>query len=423
MRTKRGKGDASGVATFLVLLALFIIAYFVILPAEEREAILNPDKTDTDDGTPKGKAPTTGKILLSESPGPILSDKEGILSRKLGNIRLFLKTNEDIISMSKSLEVSKSYFDTEDQTLRFTEDQANQIKSMKLFFFVDQRKGTLQINLNGNTIYTGTVQSSEIPINLPKSLIQRNNELRFSVKQGGLLSNKYLLKDIYLKKTAYESNLQETRDIILTTPEYQDMTRAVITYFVSCSMVGEEGTLQVSLNNQLLTQKYLSCDTGQSFIEIDKRNFRTGTNTIKFELNKGDYILQDTYLDIELEHREYPRYTFTLTNEDFTEIFGECYENCAYDCDYECRTPLCARSCVDSCIMGCEEGITTLYMEFADNARKKAYITINEFQLNFETREREYYTEITPYLRRGVNTIKIIPRTDLNINLVEVFIE
>jgi hypothetical protein len=181
--------------------------------------------------------------------------------------------------------------------------------------------------------------------------------------------------------------------------------------------------LTILVNNKLLRSDYVVCDVGLQSLGINKINLISGDNTLEFRIDKGDYRLEDMELDLNLMEKYFPKYSFEVSDDDFDKISNYCYETCVYDCDRNCETDRCYDLCVDDCAGDCDIKRVNLGMLFGNDGRKKAAITINEFEINFDVYDIDYYVDITKYIRRGSNYIKIIPKNNFEIDYLRIFLD
>ena len=81
MENNRKQGQTSGleVSILIVLMALFIGAYVILLPPEDRSGLLGELK----EGATAAEEPEAKNVLLSESPGTVQGYKKNIQKTKL----------------------------------------------------------------------------------------------------------------------------------------------------------------------------------------------------------------------------------------------------------------------------------------------------------------------------------------------------
>ena len=158
------------------------------------------------------------------------------------------------------------------------------------------------------------------------------------------------------------------------------------------------------------------CDAGKQTIDLPFRLFKDGENIIEFRIDKGNYQIEDLKLKIKLGEAEFPRYNFEVDDDTYFEIFTECYDACIDDCEDDCGSNEdCDELCVNDCRDECDRKEVVIKLKFDGEERARGAITINEFQINFNTVDSKYERTITESIRRGDNVIKIIPKSEFEI--------
>jgi len=420
MNYKKGVSEpASDIAALILLILLSTIIYVILLPPAERDALLGDNETT--DGNIYGPNYVAEETLLSASPGkvhPLTKDK---ITKEITPISLFTKTEESKVALSNSLSVSKSIFSEEIKQLSFKIDDISNLDSAKLFFFVKESSGTIFIELNGNTIYEGKLSQDNVPISLPASSLRANNILRVGAK--GIWWDKFFLSDIYVKTSYIFENTRAKRTFEMSSREKTNMEKATLSYYINCFSIKEKNILSLILNNKLLSDDYIACDAGKRTLELNNNNIVSGTNTLEFRTDTGNYDIQSIEIQIEAGDKIFPSYNFEVTNEIYKKLFSPCYNNCEADCSIDCDgDSSCYNSCLYDCDSQCNKPDIILELTFGDDSRKKASITINEFEININTQSQEYTRVISDYIKRGDNVIKIIPKSSFDITNLRVFV-
>lgn len=395
MKSKKGQ-DGVAVATLIMLIALFIIGYVILLPPEEREELLEQDHdggSTTVDNTTEPTYRGT-RTLLSEIPGDLFPYERGTRIKSIEPVTLFSRTDSELINLATSVKVSSSLFQESPRTFSFKIDDLDSLQKLSLFFFVREGDGPLKVEVNNALIFDGKVTSSDSPISIPIDLLDNSNTIRLSVG-GSLFGNSYELTNIYLKQEFAVENKLAQRTFVLSDNEKKGLDSATLYYTLNCETLRDQGVLTIFVNDKHAYNGYIICDVGSRSLDIDDRKLVRGENELMFRISEGDYTIQDIEVALDLKEWEYPKYTFNLDDTVFDEVF-------------------------------CEEGACKdvfLGMLFADDVRKKAAITINEFGVNLDTYDFEYYIDITRFLRYGYNAIKIIPYTEFEVDHLSVFVE
>ena len=71
---KKAQASSSSIAVLVVLIALFLVVYILLLPAEDRQSLLNEGSLS--DSNPSSTDYVSSSIILQESPGN-LQDTSG----------------------------------------------------------------------------------------------------------------------------------------------------------------------------------------------------------------------------------------------------------------------------------------------------------------------------------------------------------
>ena len=178
---KRGQ-SAVEVSVFIFLIGVFVLGYIILLPAEDREALLDDD-FGTDDGDTENIAGT----LLSEAVGDVSSSKSSSKVSDLEPMRLYSTTESNTQNLASSLTVSRNILQNSYKNIYFDIDDIENLEELSLLFLITESKGDLFIELNGNTIYEGELTSSELPVELSTSYLQEeDNVLKMYVDSPGL---------------------------------------------------------------------------------------------------------------------------------------------------------------------------------------------------------------------------------------------
>ena len=290
-------------------------------------------------------------------------------------------------------------------------DDPSTIESANLVFFVNKAGDDIQIELNGFEIYDAGLNQNSLPINLPANLLKESNNLRFIVKSG-FFSNQYEITDVKVSLTKKLEKKVASRSFSLTEGEKKGVERATLSYFVNCLSIEDQGTITIFLNDKLLYSDFASCDVDFQNLDIPLNKLKTGFNSLEFRIDSGDYVVDDPAIILEMAERNYPIYNFEVDDSVYRVLFNSCYDQCVFDCERECSSTLCLGECIDECSDTCNTGKAVLVLRFAGDRRKVAAITINEFELNIDTFAPLYEADITGFLRRGSNSIKIITKAE-----------
>ncbi|MBS3108231.1 hypothetical protein J4468_04980 [Candidatus Woesearchaeota archaeon] len=388
----RGETNEATIAAFIILMGLFIIIYLLLIPQSARDELLGPD---SDNGTSSEGTSSIGAVLLNTVPGKLSPYTTNKFEHKLTPINLFsrLDTATDILSQSSS--VRKNVFTDENQILKFTIDNYEEMETINLYFFVADHKGNLKITFNNNLIFSGSPKVSSQIVSIPKSALKKSNELIFSVDSPGWKfwsTNYYDLEDINIVKKSIEENRATQRTFTISQSEFDTLDGAKLDYFVYCNK-DLDGTLKIFLNSQLLFSDVVFCSVDQPAQDISNGLLRSGSNTLRFEVDKGDYRIEQIILETDTETKSYPVFSFSVDDDIYDDVSNN-----------------------NKDIM--------LRMNFPDSTKlKEASVTVNDKQFNFKTNDDNLIKDISAYLVRGENYIKIIPRNELEITNLKAYVK
>ena len=389
MKAKRGQA-AYETSIFIVIIALLLLVYIILLPPAEREKLL------TDDGTsPSNPSSETSnaKVLLSESPGKVYSYTTNKQNINVEPVRIFSKTEADNIQLVKSLTVSRNLLKNNFKEVLFDLKDLKKMDSAKLLFLIRESKGAITITLNDALVYEGELDSSQLPIELPLTYLKETgNVLRLESASPSwkiFSSNYYLLQDVTLAKNVNIKNNRALRSFMMNAEE-QKIKSAKLLYFISCNS-NENGQLTISLNNRQVYRDLVFCQyQDEREIPLSKDLFSlTGTNTLMFEIDKGDYSIDPLKLIVELARSSYPTYSFEVDSD----LWKRINDN-------------------DAKVM--------LRLNLGEG-RKKAVFLIQGETVSMDTSAAIYERDITSLVENGANSIKVMPDMNFDITSLKVY--
>ena len=383
---KKGQVTSGGsVAVLIFLIALFMVFYILLLPPADREALLNQTDIDED----KNTVNEITNVLLEQQPGILKPQSSGTVKHKIDSVNLYIKEEPLTSDLAASLSLSKGLFSENKRQLLFNIEDLNDLDKVNLYLLVLDGKGSLIINLNGITIYESKANGL-VNVILPTDLLSESNVLQFMVSSPGwniFSTNYYDLKDIKIRESYEMTNTKETRRFVLADNEKGD---AKLEYYIFCNTLETGARLRIFLNNEEISSEVLNCVGAQKFIDIDEAELETGENILMFEIDKGDFLLNNIELEIDSENEGYLNYKFSITKNQYDDILSE-------DLD------------------------VVLFMEFNDDDEKIATINVNGNEFSLDTEEIDYERIITNFVDEGNNFIKITPDNEFNID--EIVIE
>ncbi|MBI4153966.1 hypothetical protein HY501_01390 [Candidatus Woesearchaeota archaeon] len=384
MKGKKGQQQVSGVeiSVFILLIALFLLIYIVLLPPAERESLLAEDKSST-----AGSTEETGKVLLSESPGKLVTFSTNIHTAYLGPVRLFSKSEEGSIPLVASVSVSRHLFKNNFKDVFFDLGDIQEPEQVRLLALIKEKKGSLKIMLNGKLVFEGVLTAAEMPVNLPLNYLSAGeNRLTFESSSPGFnlfSTNYYLFQDISLLVSTKVEKTEASKRLLID-PELDGQVRkASLRYFVSCNTL-EEGRLSIRLNGDEIFDDQVFCSyLDERSISIDPKSL-DDSNLVGFSIDKGDYTLENARVVLELTKSIFPTYALDIDSSLFKRI---------------------------------QDGTAKVVLKiaFAGAERKKAAVSVQEESFQLDTSAASYSKDITAMLDNGANIIKLTPQTTMEI--------
>ena len=388
-RGKRGQ-TAVEVSVLIFLIAVIMVGYIVLLPEEDRNDLLGSSSDGSTSDTSEGGSAET---LLSESPGDVQSAKSSTQTRALEPMRLYSSTESNTQTLSSSLTVSRNIIQNNYKVVNFDIENFDTLAGAQLLFLVSDSKGDITILLNDHLIYEGELTSNELPLDLPVSYLQESgNELKLSTSlTWNIFSpNYYLLQDVQLIEDYTVADTTASRTFSVEDPS--EVTDATLTYFITCN-AHDEGILSITLNSQEVFSDQIFCEyLNERELSLDTDYLKT-SNSLKFEITKGDYNIEEGEVAIKTRTRDYPSFTFDIDSDLYNEI---------------------------------SSGSKDVYlkMTFDDaNDQKQGTILIQEYSFSFNTEDNTYEKKITDYIDDGANTITLEPSTDFTVDNLKVYVE
>ncbi|MEK6936560.1 MAG: hypothetical protein AABW58_00650 [Nanoarchaeota archaeon] len=393
IKGKRGavESETIHVTGLVILIGILIILYMFLIPPEAKEDILEGRGVGDDyDGFTSGKAKERkdGETFLLETPGflfPQTKDKEEI---KISPVNLFSKSSQKIINLASSVSVSRSLITNNYQDLSFTLTNPENTNKLRVFFNAVETKGPLQVYINSKLAFKGTPTSEILPLELPTSNLKTENTLRFEASSPSfkfLSVNRYDLKDIKLIKEEMSENVREERAFSLSKDKIK---KAKLSYFINCLQdTDNQGLLRIFLNEFNVHSAQVVCDAAHQNIEVLKDYFED-KNTLAFEKNFGDFVLEQVKLEVELE-RKSPTYFFDVNEEDL-------------DKEFTLRLHLVPNE---------------------DDERSSATILVNSNSVTLDTERNVFSKDISAFIKEDENFVKIVPKNEFEVISLEVFAE
>ena len=390
MINKRGADvlpAANQIAVLLLLMVVVIVGFIVMIPQEDRDALLDGDSSTSDNDGTSGSS-----NLLTEYPGELESSSSDTQVKELDPIRIYSTVETESETLANSLRISRSIFQNNYKTITFDVEDLDELDELSVVFLITESKGDLTVKLNSNVVYEGELTSSELPLILPTSyLFDNGNVLEFSSSFPGwniFSADYYLLQDVSLVQ---EYLVEETiKERTFYVSDISDLRSAELSYFITCND-DEEGMLQIYLNNRQVFNDQVFCEyLDERELGLDISDL-SSYNTLRFEIDDGDYNIEEIEIAFEMKNSAFPTYSFDIDSDLYDQI---------------------------------ETGEKEVYLELSfgdDSSEKKASVYVQDYSFTFDTNDDEYQKKISSYVDSGVNVIKIVPTHDMEVEVLKVY--
>ncbi len=382
------KAESGGsIAVLVLLIAMFIGVYILLIPPEDRANLLN--QTNSLNESDRGKI--SSSVLLSEEIGILKPLKTDSVKHDIDSVSLFVKEEPKTEDLANTLSIENGFFGESSHSLLFNVDDITNLKDATLFFFVNEGDGDLIITLNGQIVHSSETDGLK-NIVLPKNYIRENNELRFKVSRPRINffgKNRYELSDVKLRKTFEVTNTKEIRTVVLSSTESGD---GKLSYLTFCNKLNTGARLRIFVNNKEKLNELIPCVPQRKTLEISKEDLITGDNEFLFDIDKGDYLLNDISLEVKAKEGGAERIKFAVSDNQYKKI---------------------------------QEGDEAiLKIDFAiSEENKKATINLNDKQFSFNTKDNKFERFITGFIKKGNNFIEIKPDNEFEVLNLEIRIE
>mgnify|MGYP001562690517 FL=1 len=382
------KAESGGsIAVLVLLIAMFIGVYILLIPPEDRANLLN--QTNLLNESYRGKI--SSSVLLSEEIGILKPLKTDSVKHDIDSVSLFVKEEPKTEDLANTLSIENGFFGESSHSLLFNVDDITNLKDATLFFFVNEGDGDLIITLNGQIVHSSETDGLK-NIVLPKNYIRENNELRFKVSRPRINffgKNRYELSDVKLRKTFEVTNTKEIRTVVLSSTESGD---GKLSYLTFCNKLNTGARLRIFVNNKEKLNELIPCVPQRKTLEISKEDLITGDNEFLFDIDKGDYLLNDISLEVKAKEGGAERIKFAVSDNQYKKI---------------------------------QEGDEAiLKIDFATSEEnKKATINLNDKQFSFNTKDNKFERFVTGFIKKGNNFIEIKPDNEFEVLNLEIRIE
>jgi len=341
------------VPLLILVLAVGLLVYVYFLPLSEKCKIINmPECTKL-----------TGK-LFSVSPG-IIELKENKTEYALSDVELFTVSGRDVNTLAESIEVRKGWFTSYSPKLSFEVHEKS--KEVQFFIYLIEDKKA-KVKVNGDTVKSIKGVGQHL-ITIPSPSLQKSNVLEIYPSVPFFFWN---VNKVNIGKVIYEEAYTVTQEKVTQQftikEDLQDVKKAVLRFKANCFM--KDSNLSIMINDTEIADELICKD----FIKDITTNIKKNNNISFF--SKGNYLLYNIRVELELKRETWPTYYFDLLE---------------------------------------EREYNALKLKFADAGEKKLTVYINEKSFAIETSDMEWQTDVTDYLNIGQNKIVVIPSKTVNI--------
>lgn len=379
---KRGQ-DASGAAAVIGALTILFIFYIVFLPPETRMELLEGKAPDTNETIKSG-------VLYSDSIGKLAPAGKTTFDHYIPNIYLAETKNAQVLSRANPFTVRKGWFGEDRKEITFMIPEYENTENTILSFQTLSRNGVLHIVVNGVPIFEGKIAGQNPPpITLPKDMLLQSNTIEFYVTGGFFGKKEYSISNMQIIGDVLDPRKQRAENTFkITQLEYDHLENSWLDFYPICDQA-DVGILTISLNGRNIYSAVPACESANRQ-EIFKEDLRVGRNALNFDVNQGDYRVEQ----IRVRNKVKPITSFI----DFFNVNDDLYSDIiSNDVDLVLKIEL-----VD------------------DGTTKQAEVNINGRLDAINQKKEKYERDISGIIKEGNNYIEIKPITEINIADIEI---
>lgn len=395
MRKKRAESAAPGAANLIVAIVLLLALYILFVPPAEREKILEggtDTSTGDDDTGDDDDSLLNESTLLFEQPGRLsfLENKE--FEHTIPPFTLSKSTEAVVLKDIDAVYVTHSASSERSRNVSLDIEDLASLDNVMLAFKIEKASGVLTIELNGEVIYENEVETGVVdPIQLPKSMLEDENMLFFSVSDPGWKfwhTNTYRLSDVKVVGDLTDlSKQRSTNTFYIPTDEGSNVETSSLSFLPQCEEEGA-GTLEVTINGNDVYSTVPDCGVANT-IQFNPVILVVGSNNVVFHADEGDYLLEQIKIKTKLREDASIVYHFDLDEEQMRKIR-----------------------------VGTKD--VNLKMEFVDTDKAvEGEIVVNDHRTGFHTTEATLTKSLDAYVQKGGNAVRLIPKSTMDItNLI-----
>jgi len=390
LSSKKAQDTSSSAATLIAVIALLIIFYLLFIPPSFRDQILEGNESTTSTNS----AIIGNETILRATPGTLSSISSQEMQHTIPSLTLFSKKESKILGTTASLAVRSTIFSYKNASMKFNMADLENTDNVLLTFTDTDTKGNLIIKINGNEIFNSVVTSENPePISIDKSkLVQGENVITLEPERAGWRFwrvNRHNLGRMQVTGDVKDISRQKSMNVfVITATERENAKRTILRFLPDCA-TGKVGKLNVLINQHSVYYSVPDCGT-TAIIEFATDILREGENTIVFDSEEGNYIIDMISISSEMKTQFQPAYYFDITSGMIQDVRNSKYS-------------------------------IILKMTFVDSTEQKsAKININGRETNLYQTASTYTKNLNDYIIEGNNAIKIVPDTSLEVTSIEV---
>jgi len=389
---RKAQGSA---ATVVGIIALLLVFYILFIPPEEREALLyGTDENGTYGSVSVGKA--SNRTLLLATPGKLDFVQDEEIDHTIPNVVLSEQRSAQVLSDAPPFVLRRNWLENKQQTITFGIQDTDKTDNVLLVFEAPVRTGVVSVDLNGNNVYEGPIDSqTPPPIQLRKALLASTNELSFSLAGVGLAfwrTNELQLRNVQIIGDVSQEEFARSAAVVtLLDEEARNLKEAQLYFYPVCDP-DDIGIVVAMLNGKTAYEAKPDCDSINR-IEIDPATLRTGGNDLGFRTTRGTLRLEQIRLHTELEEtNSYIEY-FYLNSTDMNRISEKSRR-------------------------------VMLRVQFVDDKKdKQGRISVNGRLIAFDQKNASILRDVSDAVVDGNNYVELRPESVLNVVKLELRLE
>jgi hypothetical protein len=367
------KGDSGLVAAFIFLFAALLIIYMLLLPADERDELLDLDG-DGINGSDGGSS----SVLLDVSPGFVDSVGRSDYEYSVPNIRIVSNAGAKVIKEENAFVVRNSWLSKKGRDIEFEVGADDKVDNLVLSFNAPVRRGALVVKLNGDVVYENEVsQFSAEPVRLPAEKVKRGvnvvSVLPSSVGARFWGANQYSLENVKIIGDVTDVSGQKSSAVFFIPDTRSNINAASLKFIPECV---SSGGLVVLLNGNELFSGVPECKVLNSVI-VPPDFLVSGVNKLEYS-SDVTYLIDLIKVKTSLKEKRQPKYYFFIDDDQWKKISGSSYS-------------------------------ANLSMQFLvpEDDYVDFKVTVNNRDIGVDQREEFFEVSLDDYLLKGNNVVRV----------------